>query len=84
MESESMNMCSVAVRIFPNNSIVRNKIIYVNMGKVKMLPIQSENLDVQNCCFWMNTTTKLPPLVRLKMFWNFNILGKSHFVKDWS
>lgn len=82
--SEQLNMLQVAVRIFPDGSVVRHKLIYVNIPKVMQLPVQASTLDVQNCCFWYATaTTKLPLKIRLKLFWYFKVLGKSHIIKDW-
>lgn len=78
-------MYDVAVRIFPNNSYVRDKIIYVNIDKVKDMPVIAETLDVQDCEFWfMNKTTtfKGSLLLKIKMFFNFKILRKSHFIMD--
>lgn len=83
---DSLTMLNVAVRIFPNGSMVRDKFIYVNIEKVKKMPIIADNLDVQNCTFWyVNKSTKadIPIAHRIKMFWYFNVLGKSHFIRDW-
>lgn len=80
----SLNMLQVAVRIFPEGSVVRHKLIYVNIPKVMQLPVQASTLDIQNCCFWyLPTATKLPMRIRLKLFWYFKVLGKSHIIKDW-
>ena len=82
--STQLNMLQVSARIFPEGSVIRHKLIYVNIPKVMQLPVQVSTLDIQNCCFWyLPTATKLPLKTRLKLFWYFKVLGKSHIIKDW-
>lgn len=83
--STDLNMLQIAVRIFSNGTVLRNKVIYVNTSKVVAMPIIANSLDIQDCHFWyVNDTTRFKRNLKLKLkfFWNFKVLRKSHFMES--